>query len=208
LAGVATVVNPTLARISALSLETGADLRELSPPAAAGPVEVYVDTGGDFAAGPKETAVPRAGAADGLSLVRQRITGEDVRRLRIDPDGRRGVMRIDWLRLTFHLASVVDPVVVDIRDLAAHPQVTVSGAQLIQASLLEIDSDDPQIVYTLDPATQGVLTAGAYAIDVELAFAFLSVRPEPLRVEHAPVPPASFSRRVVRRAVREIGGRL
>ena len=206
-AGVATVVNPTLARISALSQETGASLTDLSPPAAAGPVEVYVDAGGDFHAGPKEVSVPRS-AADGLSLVRTRIQGEGVRRIRIDPDGRRGLLRVDWIRLTFHLASTVDPVVIEVRDLAGDPQIGVGGAQLIQSSLLEINSDDPQIVYTLDPAAQGVLTAGAYAIDVEVAFAFLAVRPEPLRVEYAGPPPSSFSRRVVRRAAREIGGRL
>jgi FMN phosphatase YigB (HAD superfamily) len=206
-AGVATVVNPTLARVSALSLETGADLAELSPPAAAGPVEVYLDTGADFAAGPKETAVPRA-AVDGLSLVRVRISGEGVRRIRIDPDGRRGLLRVDWVRLTFHLASTVDPVVVEVLDLRNDPQIAVMGAQLIQPSLVEITSDDPQIVYVLDPATQGGLTAGAYAVDVELAFAFMAVRAEPLRVEHAAPPPASLSRRVVRRAVRELSGRL
>ncbi len=206
-AGVATVVNPTLARVSALSLETGADLAELSPPAAAGPVEVYVDAGGDFHAGPKETALSRS-APDGLSLVRTRIAGEGVRRIRIDPDGRRGLLRVDWLRLTFHLISTVDPVVVEVRDLQGDPHIAIAGAQLIQANLLEINSDDPQIVYVLDPATQGMLTAGAYAIDVEVAFAFLALRPDPLRVEHAAPPAASISRRAVRRAVREIGGRL
>ena len=206
-AGVATVVNPTLARISALGFETGADLELLSPAAAAGPVEVYLDTGSDFGAGPKETAVPRA-AGDGLSLVRQRIAGEGVRRIRVDPDGRRGLLRIDWLRFTFHLASTLDPVVVEVRDLQAHPQVGIVGAQLIQANLMEIMSDDPQIIYALDPGGQAGLTAGAYAVDVEIAFAFLALRAEPLRVEHAAPPPVSLSRRVMGRAVRELGGRI
>ncbi len=206
-AGVATVVNPTLARISALSLETGADLAGLSPPAAAGPVEVYVDAGAGFAAGQKEMTVPRS-AADGLSLVRTRIAGEGVRHVRIDPDGRRGLLRVDWLRLSFHLASQLDPVVVELRELAGHPQIAIWGAQLIQPNLLEINSDDPQVVYSLDPGSQGALTAGTYAIEVELAFAFLAVRPEPLRVEQAFAPPASLGRRVVRRAVRELGSRL
>ena len=205
-AGVATVVNPTLARMSALSLETGADLEALSPPALAGPVEFYIDAGGDFVAGPKEIVASRS-AADGLSLVRTRIAGEGVRRVRVDPNGRRGLLRVDWLRMSFHLASVVDPVVVEVRDLAAHPQVTVGGAVLIQSNLLEITTDDPQIIYTLDPGTQGGLTAGSYAVDIELAFAFLSVRPDPLLVDHAVVP-TSLSRRVVRRAVRELGSRL
>ena len=158
-AGVATVVNPTLARVSALSLETGADLSELSPAAAAGPVEVYVDAGADFHAGPKEITVSRS-AADGLSLVRTRIAGEGVRRIRIDPDGRRGLLRVDWLRLTFHLVSTVDPVVFEVRDLQGDPHVAIGGAQLIQSNLLEINSDDPQIVYVLDPATQGMLIGG------------------------------------------------
>ncbi len=206
-AGVATVVNPTLARISALSLETGADLAALSPPADAGPIEVYVDAGADFVNGPKETT-PSRSAGNGLSLVRTRVAGEGVRRIRIDPGGRRGIVRVDWLRISFHLASVIDPVVVEIRDLGAHPQISIGGAQLLQPSLLEITSDDPQIVYALDPASQGHLTAGAYAIDVELAFAFMAVRAEPLLIAHQAPPPVSLSRRVVRRAVREIGGRV
>ncbi len=206
-AGVATVVNPTLARISALSLETGADLDDVSPPSAAGPVEVYVDQGAGFAGGPKEIAVPRAGR-DGVALLRTRIAGEGVRQVRIDPDGRRGVLRVDWMRLVFHLASQLEPVVVEVRDLAAHPQVAVFGGQLLQANLLEINTDDPQLVYSLDPGAQGALTAGTYAIDVELAFAFLRVRPEALRVEHAGPPPVSLARRAARKAAREIGSRL
>jgi hypothetical protein len=75
-ARVGTVVNPTVARIPALRLETGDDLGELTPPAPIGPVDVYVDPGSDFAAGPKRTAVRRA-TAGGLSLARTRIDARD-----------------------------------------------------------------------------------------------------------------------------------
>ena len=167
-AGVAAVVNPPLARLSALVSEAGADPDVASPLASAGSVEVYVDQGGDFVAGPKESTTPHSGR-DGLCWARLRIGGEGVRRVRIDPSGRRGIVRVDWIRLTFHLLNEVAPVVVEVTDLLAAPQIGVAGARFLQPNVLEIDTDDPQIVYTLDPG-QGRLTGSTYAIDVEIAF--------------------------------------
>jgi hypothetical protein len=205
-AGVAAVVNPPLAKLSALVLAAGADPEAASPPAAAGPLEVYIDQGGDFVAGPKEQVVPRSGR-DGLCWARLRIAGEGVRRVRVDPAGRRGIVRVDWLKLTFHLLHQVEPVVVEVTDLYAHPQITVAGARFLQPNLLDIDTDDPQIVYALDPG-QGGLSAATYAIDVELAFAWLAVRNEALEVPAAPVPAASLSRRAARKLVRTIASRV
>ena len=86
-AGVATVVNPTLARVSALGLRDrcrpGAALARWRRPGRSRSTWTPAATS---LAGPKETAVPRA-AGDGLSLVRQRIAGEHVRRIR-DRSGR------------------------------------------------------------------------------------------------------------------------
>ena len=205
--GVATVVNPTLARIAALSLETGAELVDLSPLSDAGVVEVYVDQGSDFADGPKET-VPARAASDGLSLVRASLPVRSIRKIRLDPDGRRGLLRVDWLRLSFHLADERDLVVVEVRDLAADPQVRVSGARLIQANLLEITSADPQIVYTLDSHEQAALTEDAFAVDVELAFAYLAVGAESLQVLQTEPPVISLMRRFARRVFQELADRL
>ena len=205
-AGVAAVVNPPLARLSALVSAAGADPDAASPAAAAGSVKVYVDRGGDFIAGPKESVTPHSGR-DGLCWARLRIAGEGVRRVRIDPSGRRGIVRVDWIRLTFHLLNEVAPVVVEVTDLLAAPQVGVSGARFLQPNLLDIDTDDPQIVYALDES-QGRLTGSTYAIDVEIAFVWMAVRNQPLEVPVAPAPPASLSRRAARKAVRMIASRV
>jgi FMN phosphatase YigB (HAD superfamily) len=204
-AGVATVVNPPLARLSALVLEAGADPDAASPAAGAGPVEVYIDQGGDFVAGPKEMVTPRSGR-DGLCWARLRIAGEGVRRLRIDPAGRRGILRVDWVKLTFHVLNEVDPVVVTIMDLLADPHVSLHGARFLQPNLLDVDTGDPQIIYALDPSQAG-LAGSTYAIDVEMAFAWLAVRAAPLEVPVATAS-GSLARRAVRKAVRVVGSRL
>ncbi|HMA46081.1 MAG TPA: haloacid dehalogenase, partial [Frankiaceae bacterium] len=208
-AGVASVVNKPLAVVAGLAAQAGIAPEAVSPPAPAGPVEVYVDQGADFADGPKQTVVPRS-SRDGLSLARVRVQGERVRRVRIDPAGRRGLLRVDWLRLTFHLHNVVDPRPVELTSLAASPQLHVLGARLLQSNLVEITTDDPQIVYVLDPATQADLTAATYAVDVELAFAWMGVRSEPLAVLPPPQTgaPQPLTRRAVRRLAREVAERL
>jgi FMN phosphatase YigB (HAD superfamily) len=206
-AGVAAVVNPPLARLSALVLEARADPEVASPESSAGAVSVYVDAGSDFAAGPKEMITPHTGR-DGLCWARVRIPGEGVRRVRIDPTHRRGVVRVDWIRLTFHLLRQVEPVVIEVTDLASTPQVGVGGARLLQSNLLDVDTDDAQIVYSLDPGQQGGLSAVTYAIDVEMAYAWLAVRNAPLEVPVAAAPAASLSKRAIRKLVREIGSRV
>jgi len=105
---VAAVANRPLALVTELAAAAGVDPRELSAPAAAGPVEVYVDTGADFASGPKATAVPYAGR-DGLSLVRLRVGAVGARRVRVDPAGRRGLLRLDWLTFGFHVVGAGEP---------------------------------------------------------------------------------------------------
>lgn len=205
-AGVAAVVNPPLARLSALVMQAGADPEAASPLAAAGSVEVYVDQGGDFHSGPKETVQPRVGR-DGLSWARLRIAGEGARRIRIDPSGRRGILRVDWVRLTFHLLNETAPVIVEVTDLLGDPHVGVAGARFLQPNLFDIDTDDPQIIYTLDPG-QGHLSAATYAIDVEMAFVWMAVRNVPLEVPVATPPAPSIARRAARKAVRTIVSRM
>jgi FMN phosphatase YigB (HAD superfamily) len=205
-AGVAAVVNPPLARLSALVQQAGADPDAASPYAGAGSVEVYVDQGGDFVAGPKETVQPRVGR-DGLSWARLRIGAEGVRRIRIDPSGRRGIVRVDWVRYTFHLLNRTDPVVLEVTDLHTDPHVGVTGARFLQPNLLDVDTDDPQIIYTLDPG-QGPMAAVTYAVDVEMAFVWMAVRSAPLEVPVAAAPAASLGRRAVRKAVRMVASRV
>ncbi len=203
-AGVAAVANRPLAVVSGLAVGAGISALEVSPEAAAGPVEVYVDTGADFASGPKESAVTRSGR-DGLSLVRLRIDGIGVRRVRIDPAGRRGLMRLDWLKLSFHLNNVVEPYSVTITSVLDEAQLHLVGARALQPNLVEILGDDPQFIYVLDPVAQAHLTA-TYTIDVEIAFGWLGIRSDPLAIPTAESTP--LSRRAVRRLRRELEDRF
>ncbi|WP_007517748.1 MULTISPECIES: hypothetical protein [Pseudofrankia] len=235
-AAVAAVANRPLAVVTELAAAAGIDPGELSAPAAAGPVEVYVDTGADFARGPKATAVPYAGR-DGLSLVRLRVVDAvGVRRVRVDPAGRRGLLRLDWLTLGFHVVGSGEPRQITITAFdgpgslpdvvgGSIPARAVGGAgladrrrgivlnlvglRILQPNLVEILDDDPQLVYNLDLPGMPEL-GGTYAIDVEFAFGWMGIRGDPVA---APAPAAAGSasgpqlpRRAARRVMRQLGG--
>jgi hypothetical protein len=205
-AGVAAVANRPLAVVSGLAANAGIAATEVSAEAAAGPVEVYVDTGGDFVNGPKESALTRS-ARDGLSWVRLRVDGVGVRRVRIDPAGRRGLLRVDWLRLSFHLNNLAEPYTVTMTSVVGEPRLHLVGARPLQPNLIEINSDDPQFIYVVDPVSQAPLAA-TYAIDVELAFGWLAIGSGPLAIATQPAGTAPLPRRAVRRLLRDIEGRL
>ena len=235
-AAVAAVANRPLALVTELAGAAGLDPRELSAPAAAGPVEVYVDTGADFAHGPKATAVPYAGR-DGLSLVRLRVDAVGARRVRIDPAGRRGLLRLDWLTLGFHVVGAGRPRQITITAFEGpgswHPGAAGSsigagapepaglagrgggvvlglvGLRTLQPNLVEVLDDDPQLVYNLDLPGMPEL-GGTYAIDVEFAFGWMGIRGDPVA---APAPAATgpaagpqLPRRAARRVMRQLGG--
>ncbi|CUU54482.1 haloacid dehalogenase superfamily, subfamily IA, variant 1 with third motif having Dx(3-4)D or Dx(3-4)E [Parafrankia irregularis] len=205
-AGVAGVANRSLAVISGLAAAAGVRAEEVSPEAAAGPVEVYVDTGGDFVNGHKETVVTRSGR-DGMSIVRLRVEGVGARRVRIDPAGRRGLLRLDWLTISFHLHNAPEPYKVTVTSLddLAGQQLALIGLRTLQANLLEIVGDDPQIIYTIDHGTQPQL-GGTYAIDVEMAFGWLGIRADPLQVRTADAARTGLPVRAARKIRRELGG--
>nr|WP_307874591.1 haloacid dehalogenase [Frankia nepalensis] len=214
-AAVAAVANRPLALVTELAAAAGVDPRELSAPAAAGPVEVYVDTGADFAHGPKATAMPYAGR-DGLSLVRLRVDAVGARRVRVDPAGRRGLLRLDWLTLEFHIVGAGKPRRITITAFEGpgslesthfeNGSIAVGGAggtgldnrgrgvvlglvglRLLQPNLAEILDDDPQLVYNLVLPGMPEL-GGTYAIDVEFAFGWMGIRGDPVV---APAPTAA-----------------
>ncbi|MBL7549142.1 haloacid dehalogenase [Frankia sp. AgB1.9] len=216
-AAVAAVANRPLALVTELAVAAGIDPRELSASAAAGPVEVYVDTGADFARGPKATVTPYAGR-DGLSLVRLRVDAVGARRVRIDPAGRRGLLRLDWLTLGFHIVGAGEPRQFTITafegpgsletgesdrnggsiagsaagsaGLAGRGRGVVLGLvglRILQPNLVEVLDADPQLVYNLDLPGMPEL-GGTYAIDVEFAFGWMGIRGDPVA---APVPAAA-----------------
>jgi hypothetical protein len=207
-AGVAAVANRPLALVAGLAAAAGIPAEEVSAPAAAGPVEVYVDTGTDFANGPKVTAATYAGR-DGLSLVRCRVDGMGARRVRIDPAGRRGLLRLDWLTLGFHLVGASAPREVTITTVDDPTVLGLVGLRILQSNLVEILDDDPQFVYNVDLSGMPEL-GGTYAIDVELAFGWMGIRGDPVVVPC--VAPAAddigthLPRRAARKVMRQLGG--
>ena len=194
--GAARSLNPPLATLAGLVAEGHSSAADLSPPNTSGVIEVYVDNGQDFVNGPKDIVTPRS-IRDGLSLVRSRLDARGVRRVRVDPAGRRSLFRIDWLRLTFHLRGHDRPHVVETADFRA-PGFTVLGGRLVQPGTLEITSDDPQIVYSLDRARDASVTGLAETVEVEMAFASLMLAEPALDLPVA-TPPATQARRVARR---------
>ena len=112
--------------------------RGLASPAAAGPVEVYVDAGADFVNGPKEMVSPaqrprRAVAGRACASPARGCAGSAS-----IPPAAAGIMRVDWLRLTFHLLNVVEPVVVEVtRPARATADRASRGARLLQPNLLD-----------------------------------------------------------------------
>jgi len=204
-AGVAGVANRPLAVISGLAAAAGVPPEEVSPEAAAGPVEVYVDTGADFVNGPKETALTRS-ARDGLSLVRLSLEAVGARRVRIDPAGRRGLLRLDWLTISFHVNNLAEPYKVTITSLDdPAQQLALLGLRLLQPNLAEIVGDDPQFIYTIDLASQPQL-AGVYALDVEMAFGWMGIRGDPLALPAESPIRDGLPVRAARKIRRELGG--
>jgi hypothetical protein len=234
-AAVAAVANRPLAVVTELAAAAGIDPRELSAPAAAGPVEVYVDTGADFAHGPKATAVSYAGR-DGLTLARLRVNDAvGVRRVRVDPAGRRGLLRLDWLTLGFHVVGAGEPRRVTITAFEGPGSIPAVGGsippdaaggaglverrrgivlglvglRILQPNLAEILDDDPQLVYNLDLPGMPEL-GGTYAIDVEFAFGWIGIRGDPVAAPASavtgPTSGPQLPRRAARRMMRQLGG--
>jgi len=209
-AGVAAASNRSLAVVSGLAAAAGIAAEEVSPEAAAGPIEVYADLGADFVNGPKETALTRSGR-DGLSLARLRIDAVGARRLRIDPAGRRGLLRLDWLTLAFHVNNAPDPYTITITSIPDTPELQVVGARVLQPNLIEILGDDPQLIFVVDGGRHPALGA-TYAVDVEIAFGWLGIRSEPLAAVAAAPAGAGLAavtplaRRAARAVRRELGG--
>jgi hypothetical protein len=123
--------------------------------------------------------------------------------VRIDPAGRRGLLRLDWLTLAFHVTGLPRPYRVTFTSLADVPNLDVLGARLLQSNLIEITGDDPQIVYTVDLAAHPHL-GGSYGLDVELAFAWMGIRGDPLQARPARLG-VPLAQRAARKVIRQLG---
>lgn len=195
--GVAAVADEGLATELALAGDGLVDPEQVSPPASSGAFEIFPDEGEGFRADAKLECVPRL-TQSGLASVRWAVQVRRLRGLRIDLGTNRGLIRVDWLELRLHGVGVDAPELRRYTSLRGEPLLTVQGAVLLQSNLIEITTNDPQILWRPD----GVMFDRACRVEVSLAFAWMEVRPEPI----APAPPPTHHAPLVRRA-RRVAGR-
>jgi len=209
--GAARLVDPTLAAVAGLVAEGAVDPVTASTPAEVGDMEVYVDEGQDFVAGPKEI-VPTTAGPQGRVHVRARQPVRRAERVRVDWSPRAALLRVDWLRVIVHTARAAEPILLEITDLA-RDGLHLNDAVLLPSGVVQLVGEDPFLAVdlrVLAPAAAG----SAYLVDVELAFAALllpaqdrAVSP-PAAASAPPPPPRPLWKRAARRLVREARARL
>lgn len=207
-AGVAAVSDPAMSLEVALAAEGELDAELASPPLGTGDMEVYLDDGQGFRPDLCTVVTPR-GNRSGLSLVRARLLAPHLYAVRVDLGRNRGLVRVDWLTFRVEHAGGDRPLVRTFTDLRSAGGVEVAGASLLQSNLVEVTSDDPQLIWRLDPNADAQAFGRAAQIDVELAFAWMDLRYEPI-VPPAPPAPASLparARRIAGKGKRALQGR-
>ncbi|HVX44660.1 MAG TPA: HAD family hydrolase [Mycobacteriales bacterium] len=186
-AGVAAVADPAMALEVALAAEGELDAELASPAIGTGDLEIYIDDGQGFRPDLCAVVTPR-GNHSGLSLVRARLHVSQLYAVRIDLGRNRGLVRVDWLSFRVDHAGGAQPVVRKFTDLRSEPTLEIAGAALLQSNLVEVTSDDPQLIWRLDPTADAQAFGRASQIDVELAFAWMDLRYEPIVPAALPLP--------------------
>ena len=184
-AGAARLANPPLAAVHAGVLAGDLVADDVSPPSELGDFEVYVDEGEDFHAGPK-AVVSVLLSPQGRALVRARLATTRACRVRVDPPGRRSLLRLDWLRISLHTTASQEPVVVVLRSLQEDGCALV-GLRWVGPGLLEVVHDDPMIGYDVRAAHADLVDL-VHAVDVEVAFSCMHL-PAGLALPEPPPPP-------------------
>lgn len=168
--GAATIVNQPLAALAAAHAQGALDPEEAAPLSPSGPIELFVDEGGGFSGDSRAVVHPRLGP-NGLCLATVRYDSEHIRGVRIDPAGHPGLLRIDWIRLRFHVAGAPEVHVWELRDLRDQASVTVVGAAALASDLLHVTTIDPQLHLRLPPALLADVGARGLAVELEMAYA-------------------------------------
>lgn len=185
-AGAARLANPALAAVHAGTLAGTLLAEDVSPRSEIGGFEIYVDEGEDFHLGPK-VEVPVLLSPQGRALVRARLETKRVRRVRVDPPGRRSLLRVDWLRLRLHSTASAEPFAVVLRTLQ-EAGVALVGLRWVGPGLLEVVDDDPMIGYDLG-IDHHELMDSVHAVDVEVAFSCMHLPAGLALPEPTPPPP-------------------
>lgn len=134
-----------------------------------GSLELLADHGPGFWHGSRTSLVPRRNRF-GLTLVRRRLEGNGIRRVRIDVAKAPCVMRIDWAAFRCHLRGVPEPVEVRLERSEELERLSPRRFTRIRAKLFLVGPGS-QLTFDIVEATGGE----ANAIDVELAYAAIPV---------------------------------
>ncbi len=134
-----------------------------------GSVELLCDYGMGFWHGSRISVLPRRNRF-GLTLVRRRLEGDGIRRVRIDVAKAPTVMRIDWAGFRCHLRGRPGPVEVRLERPEELERLTPRRFTQIRPKLFLVGAGS-QLTFDVVGATEGE----AVAVDVELAYAAMPV---------------------------------
>jgi FMN phosphatase YigB (HAD superfamily) len=134
-----------------------------------GSVELLCDHGMGFWQGSRISVLPRRNRF-GLTLVRRRLEGDAIRRVRIDVAKAPAVIRIDWAAFRCHLRGRSDPVEVRLERAEELDRLSPRRFTQIRPKLFLVGAGS-QLTFDIVAATEGE----AIAVDVELAYAAMPV---------------------------------
>lgn len=143
-----------------------------------GPVEIYCDRGWGFRREGMVTSRSRRNRA-GLCYARGTVSGDLVRRVRIDLAKAPCVLRVDWLRARCHPRHDDAPVVLDFDKPEDLDRLGLKGMRSIAPGSFLVSGTDPNIVIDV----QELVGREVHTVDVECGFAVL------------PLPAAGLGRR-------------
>lgn len=164
--GVAAMHNPQLA------LATGAVLDRTIPAEAfeAGQpctVRLFVDSGGGFDEAVCKTAGPNV---NGLSYVLGEVATRPLRGVMLRCSDEPGVLRLDWLRLSFDRRGEATPFVVRVEKAGDFGQLQFRNGVLLADNVLLAARAAPEIVFRTPPD----VAENAYRVEIEAAFAWMT----------------------------------
>lgn len=116
---------------------------------------------------------PVRAVGEGMCFLREEIQSEPIRGVQIEFPAGPGVVRLDRMSLTFSLSGRPEPVRVEVEWPSQYRAVTYTQCRALAPNLLFGPRRSPRVTYVC-PREWG---AGAYKVEVELAFAWLPTAP-------------------------------
>jgi hypothetical protein len=156
----------------------------------AGPFEIFLDAGAGYSEAGKIAIEPRRNRF-GLTYVSAGLTGDPIRKVRLDPVNAPAVLRIDWVSFRCAVSGSAEPVEILLDTPEALRRLSLTGCYWLRPKVLVVDGDDPHLELQL--AT--VLAGNVHHVHLQCAYAALPTAP--------PAPSALVARRsAIKRALR------